>query len=158
MTLEEFKTEALKVTLKSVDKLPEDWETFNDKLNTRIIYDDFDARSGIELLEHELLLLDCELEKSYVLITTERVISIIDHVYDDVLIEQIDKVLIDPESKNFKKVDNKYPKEHLIAVKNKAGKKLMFLIDSYYPSAFAINLIYNVLSYKTLGRWYINPK
>ncbi|MCZ8286413.1 MAG: hypothetical protein O9353_13255, partial [Bacteroidia bacterium] len=61
MTTEEFKKEVLKVTLKLVDKQPEDWETFNDKLNTRIIYGDFVVKSGVELLEHELLLLECEL-------------------------------------------------------------------------------------------------
>ncbi|WP_414845053.1 hypothetical protein [Chryseobacterium sp. IT-36CA2] len=40
-TTREFKQLAVQITLKSMDKEQSDWITFNDKINTKIIGDDY---------------------------------------------------------------------------------------------------------------------
>lgn len=158
MKSEILKNDAINLSIKSLDKPPEKWETFNDKLNTKIIYDNAYSKKEINLFPGELPILECVLEQSYLLITTDRIISIIENIQKSILIDKIDKFSNDYENQNYKLVNAKYPKIHKILIKTIDGNELLFFIDSYYPSTFAKTLIYNLLSYKKFGYWYVNPR
>lgn len=156
MTQKEFKDKVLQVTRKAIDKLPSDWITFNDKLNTRIVSEKLPA-SQVNLLEDELPILECDLEKSYLLITTKRICSIIEGGYDDLVFEDMDKFLSDYVSENKRIINGFYPKTNKHAIRKKDGSKLIFCIDSYEPAYFTNILIRNILSYKRSNKWYLNP-
>lgn len=156
-TTRKFKQLAVQITLKSIDKEQSDWITFNDKINTKIIGDDY-FRSDIMLLVNELPIMECDLKNSYFLITTDRIISVIDGFYDEVFFIEMNNISNEYNTENFKQINGKYPKTNIIAVKKNDNTTLIAKIDSYYPAYFAKMLIYNIFSYKKLGKWYVNPK
>lgn len=148
---------AVQITLKSMDREMSDWITFNDQLHTKIVKDDYVPQKTM-LIDYELPIMECDLIDSYFLVTTERIISIIKSSYDEVFFKDIQKVSNEYEAENYKLTDGKYPKTNIIAVKKNNNEILLAYIDSYYPAYFSKILIYNLFSYKTLGKWYVNPK
>jgi hypothetical protein len=134
-----------------------DWITFNDKLNIKLLADNY-LPSMIRLDLNELPIVGCDLGDSYFLITTERVISIIENSYDEVYFSDMNKFSSEYETENYRQVNGKYPKVSIIAIEKKNKNILLLRVDSYYPAYFSKMLLYNIFSYKTLGRWFIEPK
>jgi len=116
--IRKFKQLAIQITLKSMDKEQCDWITFNDKIHTKIIGDDY-FRSDIILLVNELPIMECDLKNSYFLITTDRIISIMDGYYDEVFFIEMNNVSNEYNAENFKQINGEYPKTNIIAVKKK---------------------------------------
>lgn len=159
MSPQEFRREVIRVTLKAIDKPPIAWITFNDTLHTKILeVEEGISKENIELIENELPILECDMEKAYLLITTDRVISILDNVCHSTLIKDIQKFSNERESENYKKVAGKYPPTHSVTIIKKNGNEVSFLIDSHHPSYFVKILIYNILSFKEHNKWFINPR
>ena len=156
MNTKEFKDKALEISLKCVDKEPSDWLTFNDNINTKLLDDNYESKFVL-LDENELPILDCSLNNSYLLVTTERVISIIDNNYDEVYSKDFEGLCNDYEKFNYKGENNQNPKTNFICIKKTNKTKLLAVIDSYYPTFFSKMLICNVLLYKKEGRWFLNP-
>lgn len=156
-TEQEFKQSVIQVTLKSIDKKVSDWITFNDKINMKFVTDDY-LSSKVELIFNELPIIECDLDDSYFLITTERIISIIEGSFDDVYFNDMNKLSYKYEAENYKQTNGKYPKINIIAVEKRDKKLLLIKVDSYYPAYFSKMLICNIFSYKTFGRWFIDPK
>ena len=92
-----------------MDKQPNEWITFNDNLNTKLLLDIYYSEK-VTLIDDELPIMKCELENSYILITTDRIISIIDDLTIVCLLDQIDGLINDYESDNFKKKMILFPK------------------------------------------------
>lgn len=157
MKTKEFKNKVVEVTLKSMNKNPLEWVTFNDGLNSKIIDDDY-VNLDFTLLNEELPIFECKLIDSQVIITTERIISTVKGKYDELLIEQISDFLDDYGSENFKPKNGLYPKTNKFAILKKNEEKLIYIVDSLYPSYFANMLIKNIFSFKQSGQWFINPK
>lgn len=44
MDIKEFKNKAIEISLNCVDKAPEDWLTFNDKINTQLLDDNYESK------------------------------------------------------------------------------------------------------------------
>lgn len=157
MNAKEFKNIALDISLNCVDKKPKDWLTYNDKINTKLLDDNYESKFVV-LQKNELPILDCSLNNSYLLITTARVISIIDNKYDEVYSNDFEGLCNDYEKFNYKKENNQYPKTNFICIEKTDKTKLLAVIDSYYPAFFSKMLICNVLLlYKKEGRWFLNP-
>jgi hypothetical protein len=140
-----------------MDKKMSDWITFNDKLNTKILEDDYLPLKTI-LINYELPIMECNLIDSYFLVTTERIISIINNSYDEVFFKDMQKLSNEYEAENYRVTNGKYPKTNIIAVKKNNNEVLIAYVDSYYPAYFSKMLISNVFSYKTLHKWFINPR
>lgn len=154
MNTKEFKDKAIEISLKCLDKEPKDWLTFNDKMNTQLLDDSY--KSKFVLLEkNELPILNCSLNNSYLLVTTERVISIIDNKYGEVYSKDFEGLCNDYEKFNYE--NSQHPKTNFICVEKTNKAKLLVITDSYYPAFFAKMLICNVLLYKKEGRWFLNP-
>ncbi|OCA74890.1 hypothetical protein BBI00_11345 [Chryseobacterium arthrosphaerae] len=156
MDIKEFKNKAIEISLNCVDKAPEDWLTFNDKINTQLLDDSYESKF-VSLEKNELPILDCSLNNSYLLVTTERIISIIDNNYEEVYSKDFERLCNDYEKFNYKKENNQYPKTNFICIEKTDKSKLLAIIDSYYPAFFSKMLICNVLLYKKEGRWFLNP-
>lgn len=156
MNAKEFKDKVLEVSLKCIDKEPKDWLTFNDCMNTVLVDDNY--QSEFVLLEkNELPILECSLDSSCMLVTTERVISIIDSHYDEVYSKDFEELCNDYEKFNYKTENDQHPKTNFICIKKTNKTKLLAIIDSYYPAFFSKMLICNALLFKKEGRWYLNP-
>lgn len=157
MDVEEFRNEVIKVTSAALDKPFNEWITFNNTLNTKIINGPYpDLR--VVLLKNEMPILECNLDDSYLLITTERIVAEINGIPDEVFIESIEGFSNRNDVLNYKKTESGYPKLNKIALLMKDENILEFFIDSYYPAHFAIILIQNLRSYKIYNKWYLNPK
>lgn len=157
MEVQEFKSKALQVTLKCIDEHPENWRTFNDQIHTILIDGKRDTFSEVTLGNGELPILECVLDKSFVLITTKRILSSIsDENYEMPLID-VTGLSDKYESDNYKVVNDKRPKTNLILVLGKEGAELPFIIDSYHPAFFVKILIQNLSCFLTSGEWYLNP-
>lgn len=90
------------------------------------------------------LLWNVILKNYYFLITTDRIISVIDGFYDEVFFIEMNNISNEYNTENFKQINGKYPKTNIIAVKKNDNTTLIAKIDSYYPAYFAKMLIYNV--------------
>ena len=156
-TTKKFKELAIQITLKSMDRKLSDWITFNDKLNTKIVEDNY-LPLNIIMIDNELPIMECDLVDSYFLITTERIISIINGFYNELFFKDMQKLSNEYEFENYKLTDGKYPKINIIAVKKNNNEILLAHVDSYYPAYFSKMLICNLFSYKTLNKWFVNPK
>ena len=108
MNTKEFKDKALEISLKCVDRQPKDWLTFNDKINTKLLDDNYKSKF-VSLKKDELPILDCNLNDSYLLITTDRVISIIDNKYDEIHSNDFEGLCNDYEKFNYKKKNDQHP-------------------------------------------------
>jgi len=157
MDVEEFRNEIIKVTSAALDKPFEEWITFNNKLNTKIINGPY-PNLRVVLLNNELPILECNLEDSYLLITTERIVAEINGIADEVFIESIEGFSNKNDALNYKKTENGYPSLNKIALLKQDENILEFFIDSYYPAHFAIMLLQNLRSHKRYKKWYLNPK
>lgn len=156
MEEKEFKKEVLEITLRCVDRKPEDWLTFNDKMNAKLVEDNY-TPAKVLLLKNEVPILECELNDSYLLVTSNRVISIINEKYDEVYPNNFCELCNDYEKFNYKKEEGDHPKTNIICVEKTDTSKLLIKIDSYYPAFFTKILIYNIMIYKKEGRWFLNP-
>ncbi len=157
MTAQEFKNKAIATSLKGVDKEPKDWITFNDQMHTKLITDDNDFKSKVHLNSNESPILECDMSTSYLLVTTDRIISIINNFAYEGNIELIDDITDDYAVKNSTKgPDGRYPKISLFSLLKKNGDKILFAVDSYYPAGFTMILISNLISYKSTGEWFLN--
>ena len=135
-TTRKFKQLAVQITLKSMDKGERDWITFNDKIHTKIIGDDYFG-SDIMLLVNELPIMECDLKNSYFLITTDRIISVIDGYYDEVFFIEMNNVSNEYNAENFKQINGEYPKTNIIAVKKNDNTTLIAKIDSTVDFEFS---------------------
>lgn len=156
MNAQQFRAAVLDVSLKAIDKSPDEWVTFNDALHTRVIEDIY-IPDKVTLVVDELPILECDLVDNYLLITTERIICVSNDAYEEVYIDKIEKIVNDYEALNYTKINGQYPETNKVALLKRDGSKLTFLIDSYYPAFFSKILIQNILSYKVKGDWYLNP-
>ncbi|MDR6528461.1 hypothetical protein J2787_003898 [Chryseobacterium rhizosphaerae] len=156
MEAKEFKSLVLEVTLKCVDRRPEDWFTFNDKMNTHFVQDNYQPQN-IRMDKDELPIIECDLDDSYFLITTDRIISINDGIFDSVNFFNMFDFCGTNEKLNYRNTNEELPKVDTLCIKKVDGGKLIAKIDSHYPAFFTKILIYNILVYKKEGRWYLNP-
>ncbi|MDV7699530.1 hypothetical protein N6B72_21675 [Chryseobacterium soli] len=156
MNTKEFKDKALEISLNCVDRQPKDWITFNDKINTKLLDDTYESKF-VSLKKNELPILDCNLNDSYLLITTERVISIINNKYDEIYSNDFEGLCNDFEKLNYKNENSQHPKTNFICLERTDKTKLLAIIDSYYPAFFSKMLICNILLYKKKGKWFLNP-
>ncbi|MBK1897373.1 hypothetical protein [Chryseobacterium paridis] len=156
MEAKEFKNLVLEVTLKSVDRKPTDWITFNDKMNTQLVNDSYEAEK-VRLCKKELPIIECNLDNSYFLVTTDRIISIINNEFDEMNIINMVDYCNEYERLNYKQPNGEYPKVNFLCIEKKDGTKFIAKIDSHYPAFFTRILIYNIFLYKTEGRWFLNP-
>lgn len=156
MNTKEFKQKAIDISLRCVDKAPNGWITYNDEINTKLLDDNYKSKY-VSLEKNELPILNCKLDNSYLLITTKRVISIINGNYDEVYSENFEGLCNDYEKFNYKNEDNQQPKTNFICIRRTNKSNLLVIIDSYYPAFFSKILISNVLLYKKEGRWFLNP-
>jgi hypothetical protein len=157
MNIEIFKNEAIQKTLLLINESPENWRTFNDELHTYIIGDSSQMKSGVLLKNNEAPVLECVLEDSFMLITTDRIISKLDSCYEEILLQEIVNLGNEYERENNRIIDGRLPKTNIISINGKNGKKLAFKIDSYYPAHFARTLIINMSNYLKCGEWFWNP-
>ncbi len=153
----DFKRELISISLKALNKPFDEWITFNDTLNTNIIEGDY-QNAKIKFQENELPILECCLDNTYLLVTTERIVSVLNNLTDEVFIDFIEGFSYEDDFVNYKKVDNRYPKVNKITVVKKNGECMSFFVDSYYPFYFVNILIRNLLSYKKYKKWFISPK
>lgn len=151
-----FKNEAIQKTLKSIDKLPINWVTTNDKINLRILDGILSFRSDVELITNEVPISECFIGDSFFLITTTRVISKLDGHQDELLIKEILK-LEDLRENYIKDENGVWPKTNLFIVKGENEKQLTLKVDSVHPAYFVKILIYNLSSYLRHGIWYLDP-
>ena len=151
--LDLFRKEVLTRTLSLVDKPYKEWRTYNQKINTILFFDNENINSSLSLSENELPLLECKLKNSYVLITTNRVVSILGTEIDEILISTISHFGNEFENENLKVVNGKGPKINIIVLVNSKEEKLIFKIDSLYPAYFSKILIHNLISIKTKGSY-----
>lgn len=157
MDIVEFRNEIVRVTSAAIDKPFTEWITFNNTINTKIINGPY-SNLQIELLKNELPILECNLDDSYLLITTERIVAKINGSTDEVFIELIEGFSNKNDDLNYKRTENGYPKLNKMALLIEDGNIFEFFIDSYYPANFAVILIQNLRSYKRYNKWYLNPK
>ncbi|MEK6153606.1 hypothetical protein WIW50_10120 [Flavobacteriaceae bacterium 3-367] len=148
-----FREEVLTRTLSLVDEPYEKWRTYNYQINTKLFFANEDINGSFNLNNGELPLLECKLEDSYVLITTDRIISILDSEMDQISIQDIDHFGNEFEKENFKIVEGKGPKTNTILLVASKGDKLKFKIDSLYPAYFAKILIHNLINIKNKGTY-----
>lgn len=150
-----FAKEAIDRTSRFIDKAEEDWITFNDKINTRIIHKENEMKVKIDLLEEEIPLFECILSDSFVLISTKRLVSKLNDIYDEIFIKEITGLNDEFEKLNYNLNGAKQPKTHLISVQGINNNNVVFKIDSYYPAFFARILIYNLSCYSRTKKWYL---
>lgn len=155
MKSKEFKKKVLEITLRSVDRKPKNWTTFNDKMHTILLEDNY-IPTKASLLSNELPILECDLHDSYLLVTSHRVISIINNKYDEIYPNDFHELCNDYEKFNYKK-EGDHPKTNIICIQKMDGFKVLLKIDSNYPAFFTKILIYNIMLYKKEGRWFLNP-
>jgi len=158
MKAEVFKTEALQKTLPLMDVPVENWQTFNDRLNTYIVDNSHPMETNVKLAENELPILECILEDSFVLITTEHVVSGDFAHYEQVLLKEILGFTNDFEKDNFKMVGGILPKIHVMVLKVEGNRRLLLKVDSYHPAYFVKVLITNLSYFKKHGKWFWNPQ
>ena len=158
MNSEIFKKEAIQKTLLLINEPPKNWKTFNDQLHTHIIEDDFQMTSDVSLKTNELPVLECILDDSFMLITTDRLISKIENNYQEIQLREIVDLGNDYENDNHRIIDGKLPKINIITVIDKNDKKLAFKIDSYYPAHFVRTLLINMSHYLKHGKWFWSPR
>jgi hypothetical protein len=149
MDTADFRQRILDATLSLLDEPFERWRTHNDKIHTRLFLDGEKPSRTLELAEKELPLLECDLKESYVLITTNQVISIIEAKISSIHFEQIEKFGNEFEADNFKD----QPKTNKVALYDKKGNRLVFVIDALHPAYFSKVLIHNLISFKTKGEF-----
>ncbi len=157
MNIIDFRKELIKITLEALDKPFDEWITFNDSLHTRIIDNNTNPNFQIKLLDNELPVLECSLDETYLLVTTERVISITNSLNDEVFIDEIGGFSYKDDALNYK-TSNEYSKVSKINIIKRDGNTLSLFTDSYYPFYFTNILIRNILSHKKYNKWYINPR
>jgi hypothetical protein len=151
------KNEVIKKTLELIDRTPEEWITFNDKLNTKIL--DESNLLELELVHDEYFLLECILENSFVVITTKRILSKYRDCRYEMNLSDFNGFSNEYEKKNHELINGKGPKTNIISVKNKhSDEKLLFEIDSFYPANFVKMLIMNLESYINNGKWFWKNK
>jgi len=153
-----FKNEAIKATLRSIDEPVENWKTGNYRLNTFIIDDLNPMRSNVDLRFDEEPVLECILNNSFLLITTERLISRYRNTYQEIDISKIVGFGQGFEKENYTNDKlGKYAKTNTISVKDKENNEVIFEIDSIHPAFFVKILINNLSNYINKGTWYLNP-
>ncbi|MCY1660765.1 hypothetical protein [Chryseobacterium sp. SL1] len=146
----------MEITLRCIDKKPEDWHTFNDKMYTKIVDNNYKS-TKVYLLPNELPILECDLNDSYLLVTSNRVISMINNNFYEIYPNDFYELCNDYEKFNYKKEGYDHPKTNIICIEKVDGRKVLLKVDSDYPSFFTKILIYNIMLYKKEGRWYLNP-
>lgn len=147
-----LKKEVLTRTLSLVDEPYEKWRTFNKKMNTILFLENEQIKNkSIKLKNSELPLLECKLNDSYVLISTDKVYSILSSKSNEILIENISRFGNEFEKENVEPVGGLQPQTNKVVLYGDEGEKLIFQIDSLYPAYFAKILIHNLISYKRKG-------
>ena len=154
MNYTELSAEAVKRTNAYIGQSPENWVTFNNKINTRVLNIGEELQTNINMLEGEIPILECHLDNSNLIITTHRVISKIENNIQELYISEIEGFESTNDKLNFKPDTEVQPQIHYITIRGEKGKKLNYIIDSYFPSFFARLLIYNLSSFVRNNRWY----
>lgn len=155
MNYQQFKEEAIRNTLKLLDKPYSEWETFNDKLNTRIIADNMVSRSEIKLNQDEFPIVEWLWQDDYTLITTQRIISILDNNYKEMFLFEFknfgDRFEKENTSYNTKNILSKI---NIIEAIDLNNDTLFYKIDSFYPAYFSKMLIINMSNYIKKREWF----
>jgi hypothetical protein len=154
MNYKNLAEEAVSRTNSYIGRLPENWITFNDRVNTRVLDSGENLQTKIKMIQNEIAILECELENSYLLITTHRVISKIGEEIQEVDMYEIEGFDSRDDKLNFKLDTQEQPKTHTITIRKIGNKKITYIIDSYFPSFFARLLIYNLSSFTRESKWY----
>lgn len=145
--------EVIKVTLKTVEGPPEEWLNPKDGILTRFVNENKTLRAQIDLELNEEPIFEFCSQESYSLITSKRVISIGNAVYNEKKLTDIDDVrpLIPDDY-----YENPGSKKMLRIID---FKKNEFLIefDTGTPLYFAYMLITNLIWQIQKGRWFLNP-
>lgn len=149
----EFRQNVLKQTLALVDKPYAEWTTHNNKLNSIVFLKDEHCKFEDELNTNELPLLECVLTNSYVLITTDRVISILDDKRTEMKFENMARFGNEFENENHLSADGKMPKTNRVVIYNNENGRLVFVVDSLYPAYFSKVLIHNLISFRVKGKF-----
>jgi hypothetical protein len=152
---EEFKQEALRITLPLVAEPPQRWTTFNVRMHSYLVDDCNPMRSEVQLQLDEAPLFECILEHSCMLITTERVVSIIEDKYDEIRLKEIKGFGNEYVEENYRsQKGEKPPPVNKMVLKGEDDKRLLCIVDSHDPAYFAQMLIKNLISYVECGQWF----
>lgn len=145
--------EAIKVTLKTVEGTPEEWLNPMNGILTRFVNEDKVLRTQIDLEQNEEPIFEFLSQNSYSLITSKRVISIRDAVYNETTLIEIDDVrpLIPDDF-----FENPKPKKFLRIIDSQKNEFLIEF-DSGAPLYFADILITNLVWQIQKGKWFLNP-
>ncbi|MNU55781.1 hypothetical protein D3C71_448640 [compost metagenome] len=145
--------EAIQVTLKTVEGSPEEWLNPSDGILTRFVNENKNLRAQIDLELNEEPIFEFCSQESYSLITSKRVISIRNAVYNEKIIMEIDNVRPLIPDDYF---ENPKPKKMLRIID---FKKDEFLIefDKGVPLYFADILLTNLVWQLQKGKWFLNP-
>jgi hypothetical protein len=138
----------LEKTILMVDKPFEQWRTYNDQIYTSILMGKDSIYSKSHRGLNEIPLLECRLSNDYVLITSDRIISINENKKNVMEIKDIVRFGNEYENLNMTLVDGHYPKVNTISLYNKSGLNITFQIDSLYPAYFSKILIQNLIKVK----------
>lgn len=141
---EENRRELLDKTLSMVNEPLSNWKTYNDKMNCKI-YKENENFTGYSLMDGELPLFECELDDSYLLISSERIISKLDSENNEMLIAKIIRFGKEFEKDNIKPLGQDQPKINLISIYSQEGTRLIYKVDSWHPAYFSKLLISNII-------------
>jgi hypothetical protein len=159
MESRDFKEEVLNVTLRGINLPPNEWVTYNDKLNSRIIKDNSEVRSNFELIDNELVIFECCLPNNFFVVSTSRLLINFESNNYSIRLKDIVGFSPDYEKENNTKIDGRrLPKTNLLVARDNNADKYKFEVDSYYPAYFVKLLIKNASSFLRSGKWYLNPR
>lgn len=146
-----FRKELLSRTLLLVDKDYKNWTTYNNQINTILYFNNinFVNVKGIDLKTDELPLIECDLKKNYVLISTDRIISLFNERTSQMSIKEIVRFGNEFEQFNNKKAS----KTNLVSLYDSKGNNLIYEIDSLYPAYFSKILIHNLVNHTSKGEY-----
>lgn len=153
MENDELKRLAVEKTLKSMNRAPKDWITTNTRVHTHLINESYQFKSNVVLHESEKPILECILEDSSFLITTQRVFSRDFIKWYELPIKMITG-LNDKGAQT--KDDVTSTGVNTIEVKNELQREFFLNVDSLYPAFFTKILILNLSSFVRYGKWYLD--
>ena len=140
---EQSRKELLDRTLSMINEPFANWKTYNDKMNSKLFIQK--ENTGLKLMENELPLFECEMSDSYLLISSDRIISKINDEQNEMLISEIVKFGDEFEKDNIKPLGQDQPKTNLISVYSHEGARLIYKVDSWHPAHFTRILIGNII-------------
>ena len=145
--------DAVKISLKSIQSPPEIWLDPKRKVRSKILKRNDILRRQVVLSDKEIPLFEYQSKNSYSLITTRRVISYRNAVYNE-----IDLINVFTSRKLMKlPLTQKQSPLKVLRIVDIENQEFLIEFDEGYPAYFAMVLIDNLSTQLRLGRWSLNP-